>query len=251
MIIQITDRCSRGCKHCFLSCVKTDNFMPLDKFKFLIDMIADKTDNIVISGGEPLEHPDVVDMIYYALDNTSKNVTILTSGINIHILEAFNDERLRIQITNDPRYYPVNSMINENIQRFVARSLCSVILSEKLNTMIELGRAKDNSISKYNTKYASCTNPILLLMQTELTSIADWLDMENLMEKFCSSTVDYNLDFYIGECKVFKICNLERDDFSIWMNYYKFNIDKFTCDRCNCRNIDQVREVMIKNNMGW
>lgn len=254
MIIQVTDKCSRGCNHCFLNCTAANNnFMSLEDFRYIVDMVANKTLNIVISGGEPLEHPNIVEMIEYALHKSSFLVMVLTSGINIDVLNTIKDRRLTVQITNDSRYYPNNDKISVNIDKFMNDDAIEVSKSyvDGISHIIELGRAKDNGISKYNTKYAGCANSILQLVQIDLNSITDWLDIENRTTRVCMSMVDYKMDFYLGECKQLKICNLRTDDFATYMNYYKHNIDTLMCNKCGFNNVEQVKETLIKHNRGW
>lgn len=254
MIIQITDKCSRGCKHCFLSCkASSNNFMSLEDFKYLIDTVANKTLNIVISGGEPLEHPNVIEMIEYALEKSSFLVTLLTSGINIDILKVIKNRRFTVQITNDDRFYPVNDKLNKDIEDFMNNKNIEVTKSlvDSLSHIVELGRAKDNGINKYNTRYAGCANSILQLVQIDIDDISDWLNIENKTTRVCMSMVDYKLDFYLGECKQLKICNLKADDFAMYMNYYKHNIDTLMCNKCGFNNVEQVKEVLLQNNIGW
>lgn len=75
---QITNRCNLNCVHCHRT-KDSFNDLSLSDFKRVIDELrAMKVFNINISWGEPLLHPDIFEMITYAL-HTWLNVTMSTN----------------------------------------------------------------------------------------------------------------------------------------------------------------------------
>ncbi|MDD3013344.1 MAG: radical SAM protein [Candidatus Gastranaerophilales bacterium] len=95
--------CNLKCKHCYLGCFpnnKTRNFLTMDKIKVALEESKKyKIEEIYLTGGEPLLHPDINNIIRLTLKHT--NVTILTNATLIndkkarflrHIEQDFNNE---------------------------------------------------------------------------------------------------------------------------------------------------------------
>jgi len=93
--------CNLKCKHCYLSCNstnKTRNFLNLDKIRKTLDQVNKKTlEEIYLTGGEPLLHRDINNIIRYCIKYA--DVNIITNGTLI------NDKKARflrqIEIDND------------------------------------------------------------------------------------------------------------------------------------------------------
>ncbi len=93
--------CNLKCRHCYLSCNptnKTKNFLNMDKIRKTLDEV-DKSglEEIYLTGGEPLLHRDINNIIRHCIKYT--DVTIITNGTLI------NDKKARflrqIEIDND------------------------------------------------------------------------------------------------------------------------------------------------------
>lgn len=82
--------CNLKCKHCYLGCFpnnKTRNFLTMDKIKTALEESKKyKVEEIYLTGGEPLLHPDINNIIRLTLKRT--NVTILTNAILINDKKA-------------------------------------------------------------------------------------------------------------------------------------------------------------------
>lgn len=65
--ISISNHCSKGCSFCYRSSTKNNSFMTLDEYCYVLDSLQHpKWGNvfqIAIGGGEPLEHPNFIDII--------------------------------------------------------------------------------------------------------------------------------------------------------------------------------------------
>ena len=94
--------CNLKCRHCYLSCNstnKTKSFLNLDKIRKAIDMTNKKDlEEIYLTGGEPLLHRDINNIIRHCIKYT--NVNIITNGTLI------NDKKARFlrQIEIDSDY---------------------------------------------------------------------------------------------------------------------------------------------------
>ena len=88
MLIEITQRCNLTCPTCYAdSSPDRHETMELSRFRGLVDELIDKgkgdADLIQLSGGEPTLHPDLTEMIAYALERGVKQVYINTNGIRL------------------------------------------------------------------------------------------------------------------------------------------------------------------------
>lgn len=83
LTIELTDQCYNNCKHCSSNAdINNSNFLDKEKvFELIRDAARLDFDNICFSGGEPLLHPDLHDIIQYAATQAGMNVCIYTSGI--------------------------------------------------------------------------------------------------------------------------------------------------------------------------
>jgi radical SAM protein with 4Fe4S-binding SPASM domain len=114
LIIYLTDRCNYQCPFCPHHTKLPNEKFPylhhpvedftLEKFKQILDLLP-KTIMITFAGvGEPLLHPQVLDMADYA---TSKNMysQLITNG------SLLNDEKIE-RILNNPNFYLVSISLN-------------------------------------------------------------------------------------------------------------------------------------------
>jgi radical SAM protein with 4Fe4S-binding SPASM domain len=81
IIFEITNRCNLRCKHCYNdSGPKRDQELTFEEIKKSVDTFADAgVLNIVISGGEPLLHPHIFDIIQY-IRSKPMSCIIFTNG---------------------------------------------------------------------------------------------------------------------------------------------------------------------------
>ena len=102
--VEITDKCNLFCKHCYNdSHYKNNNFLNHLAIKNIYeDFLSKKIDQISISGGEPLLHPEISKVFAYAHDYKIKT-QIVTNGILLknHIGNINNNPYLTVQISID------------------------------------------------------------------------------------------------------------------------------------------------------
>lgn len=82
MLIQITNTCTFGCPHCLQDSGPTPQHMPLGLFKnaLILSKMA-KCQFLMISGGEPTDHPDWENYLDLACNNDDgQAVTFITNG---------------------------------------------------------------------------------------------------------------------------------------------------------------------------
>jgi len=83
LCFEIIETCPNNCMFCSSnSSILKTNIIELDKFKTTIDFLCEKygVEEISLSGGEPLLHPDLFEIIKYCKDKNIR-VVLFTSGI--------------------------------------------------------------------------------------------------------------------------------------------------------------------------
>jgi MoaA/NifB/PqqE/SkfB family radical SAM enzyme len=140
MLVRITNSCRMGCSHCMIDATSEGQHMSIEMFGRVLEFI--KKNNfmaVMISGGEPLDHPD-----FFTIANMAKESglvsLILSNGMFLEDAEL-RDKVLSlgmsIQVTNDERFYPKRISIFEH----------SLIAYEDHIRMVSpIGRAKTNKI---------------------------------------------------------------------------------------------------------
>lgn len=101
LYLELTSKCNLHCKHCFNNSGDNDDYLSIEKVRQIINHIISKNvevDEIILSGGEPLIHPDF-EQILLLLNNY--DVKILTNGtlINENSIQLFLNNNCKIQVT--------------------------------------------------------------------------------------------------------------------------------------------------------
>lgn len=115
MLIKITTRCSMGCSHCMEDARPDGDDMTLEMFDQALDLcswlepVQTLGYNLVLlSGGEPSEHPHLVTMLKGAKRRGFQPI-LVTNGMWLADEErrdAILEAAKLVQVTNDPRFYP-------------------------------------------------------------------------------------------------------------------------------------------------
>ncbi len=119
MLIHITNFCSLGCSHCMEDSTIKGSHMPFETYLRALDFTRriERLAHVVappmllLSGGECTEHPEIVRFISEAVDQgfipmlLSNGMWLADPEMRKAILRP-EWPFLRIQVTNDPRFYP-------------------------------------------------------------------------------------------------------------------------------------------------
>lgn len=101
MVIKITDYCTMGCPHCMQNSTPGGKHMSFDVFKDAIAFAGECLTNgnaILISGGEPLEHPEFFKFLDYTLKELpGKLIYVLTNGLLLNDDVACEELRKRFE----------------------------------------------------------------------------------------------------------------------------------------------------------
>jgi uncharacterized protein len=102
LFIHITRRCNLKCPHCYISATDRQTDLPTTAIVSLIDTLIEQGgEGVTISGGEPLIHPEIKQILAYA----SKQLTVrlLTNGslIDKQMAAFLAKHRIYVQISLD------------------------------------------------------------------------------------------------------------------------------------------------------
>ena len=146
-VFEVTDACNFLCPYC-LNPSRTNAFMEVQSFKKIANILKQKgCDKVVLSGGEPLLHPHIKDMLIY-LNERNFAVTLATncSLIDedwIHFLVKCDN--ITLQISMD--------VIDENIHDTLRCKGSFKKNIDTINKLVELGYEKGSirmTINKQN-----------------------------------------------------------------------------------------------------
>lgn len=194
MLIRITNKCTMGCSHCLIESSSPDGeHMSLEKFDEALrvtHLLHSRV--VVISGGEPFEHPDIFSII--AETKNREFVTIVTSNG----LFALDPEKRRmakasganIQITNDPRFYPRKLDLVQHLFEHKNWSF-----TNHVPTIISCRRTREAGI-KPNRKAPSCFNIRSLAREYDIISAVSILEFKG---RFCTPSIDADGSIRAGE----------------------------------------------------
>lgn len=114
MLLRITNRCHGGCSHCMITGSGPEGeHMTMDTFERAIGFIARcNVKALLVSGGEPFEHPDVFRMAdtlrAYAIESMLF-ISFASNGqfaLDADKMQRVIDTGIGVQVTCDHRYYP-------------------------------------------------------------------------------------------------------------------------------------------------
>ena len=212
MLIRITNKCTMRCSHCFIDKSGPDGeHMTDETFRSTLRFAAKiGSFNLMISGGEPTEHPNLKWFLVL--------LEIIKSEVPINILLASNGlwatspERRdeiegllrvavdQVQITNDDRYYPTSLKDHRHL---FERS--PYLYIDRIESVIRCRRADENMIetSKF---YPTCTNlkanvrrRQMLSLCSSAEALANVVHSIELAGRICTPSVDVDGTIRLGE----------------------------------------------------
>jgi organic radical activating enzyme len=235
IILNITNYCTMNCKHCLNNSNESGTHMKTKIFNDSIDKI--KLWNpmaLLISGGEPTDHPDFIEIVKYTKDRL-KNTKIMIISNGLFTLEEIRVNKYKkldvtFQITHDNKYYKKDIKIID-YDKFI---YCDTIPSELYN----IGRAR-NIDYKFTNK-PKCVNFRSFIVSG--LSFKDTIKSSELRIKLCNPVIHPNGNITIGETNsCYVVGDIYDDDKTI-----ENNIKNFTHDKCNkCNGFNNISKVDI------
>lgn len=268
MILAITNKCSSGCTHCLSDCRPVEEHITIKQFKDNLEwcMNLTSTQPIIISGGEPFEHPDIREILTITLErcqgwvkigNVPPTVIVATNGIPLLDDPALYDwykEFLKkagkfflTQVTNVPKYYP-RKFTEKEIYWLSKLKGCSVIADPTEIALYPQGRALDLN-EEYQTRGPKCINARLVSKQlcvreafpgnaTNNTIYSLFNLISSQAQKFCSPRVNIDGTISIGESLLCPpIGTINDHPRKLFLNILNCN-----CEKCKI-SIDKLKET--------
>jgi len=223
MVFRITNYCNMGCKHCMQNSTTRGKHASKEIIDKMIRFaeLAPLTTTIQISGGEPTEHPDFIQILKKVLKKFSpRPITIITNGEGFHNKEQLKKviklmekyPHLMIQITSvkgiyknhDERIKFLTEVLSKKKLENVKDRI--IICTELENGIIPIGRALDNldylnDVSFIaHRKSTSCFNMYNSLLGNggNLFKAIDYLKTHS-MASFCKPLIKETGEVVFGE----------------------------------------------------
>lgn len=195
-----------GCYHCMSDCTPNNKHMDFETLHKVIEA-ANKIHplTLVISGGEPFEHPECIKMMSYIIQHSNAVAfMIATNGRLLARTKEYQDfvnslgQNVIVQVTDDPRYYPDPLATAD---KAALKTIKIRLLIDGVNNLVPLGRALENypdfDYTK-TTKAPKCTNARLMLAQG-LTDLAEMTKAMTAHGKYCFPYIGYDGSVRPGE----------------------------------------------------
>lgn len=213
MMIKITEKCSMGCTHCMNDSKPVDRHMDMDTFKKSIDFFNKYGGiTVIISGGEPTEHPDFLEFVKIFMASTPPHVLvcIATNGIwmqnhTYETMELLNrySERLLIQVTSVDGYYPTKIDTSLPIFKHKLVKVCT-----EIESMYPQGKALTNNIPHPAPKGPKCANVRLIMHQIQLKSLRNMMAMMLARKGLvCTPHIGIDGSIKLGESDLCPACS--------------------------------------------
>ena len=217
-----------GCTHCMEEALPEGECTSMDVFEKTLSFI-EKCYNgikiIMISGGEPTEHPEILKIIERLKD---WNAYLLSNGLffSTPLREPILDSGIGIQVYNDPRYYPIRvEPINDP----------RVVYCDTINSLTPIGRAKKMK----GTRMAPlCFNLRSCVRHTR--DFQEGLLSLRLVQKLCSPSIDVYGNICAGESRFcHRIGTVESNFVEL-----EDNIMSMKCNKCGLE--DNLSPELLK-----
>lgn len=178
-----------GCGHCLANSTPEGSHVALETYTRALDVAAELGDPFVmLSGGEPTEHPRIV----YLIREASRRfafVAVLSNGMWTHNPKATAEllaTGANWQITNDPRFYPLRLPEGELEDP-------RVTYTYQIPTLIRLGRWRGES----NRLGPACYN-LRSAVRHHRSFVLGVLFLRS-QHKFCTPSIDIDGTIRAGE----------------------------------------------------
>lgn len=238
MLLKITEKCSMGCSHCMNDAKPDGKHMSLDTFKDVIDFLVkhDLQQVIMLTGGEPTEHPLFPLFMGYIVGTLTKLkkksfITVTTNGFWIldnislakEIVSGTEYVGVNFQVSADDRYYPKRIDRTKRIWREKGFVFCD----KCVEYMYPQGRAKTNNYP-YNRISSNCYNIRAISKQLTNPTFKDIIYTLQQAHKFCTPAIRIDGSISLGESDLCPPCTSIYDDDTEIVR----KIKDFKCNGC-------------------
>ncbi|MDR3292276.1 MAG: radical SAM protein [Methanobrevibacter sp.] len=239
--VEVTNHCNHNCIHCFNdSSPHKKNFIDVDKYINLLSNLKERgLKYILLTGGEPLTHPDINKLVEFSCTNFAK-VNLNTNGflLNRHIEFFKKFSNLEVQVT-------LNSSEPDIHEKF-----CGVNIPGLHSTVVEnIKLAIDNDI-EINLAMNIIPENVDDILNTAYLSKELGCNTFRLSEIEVSGRATSDLFVDMSSKKIEKIYNKLSEELGI---EYVLNLSErraFEClDRANCGIMSSFVAISAEGNI--
>ena len=245
MLIHITEKCSMGCSHCMDDARADGKHMPLDIFEKAVDFVIRNNiyHGLVITGGEPTEHPEFPMFMGYLVASLAKKnlqsiITVTTNGMWLleneenakaakTMVQGAHGVEVFFQVSTDTRFYPKKLDTTKRLWREPGFVLCK----DCVEAVYPQGRALSNNIP-YKAIGSKCFNVRALSKQLPAPTLNSILMELGRRGKFCTPAIRIDGSIGLGESRLCPACASIDDTEQEIMH----KIQEFKCDKCRFLN---------------
>jgi len=198
LLIRVTNQCNLECKHCFVEGrTKEPDHMSRETFTKALNTAGRIGARVVLlSGGEPTLHPDIIWMLQQRFPRfifilASNGAFVKDEALTKALLEERKRGLFLIQVTNDPRYY------SEPLPESPLWKDSDLAVTTELCTMMPCRRVKEAGI-EVKRKAPTCFNLRSFTRGGNLLGEAV-AGLETNMGKVCSPSVNVDGAVLAGE----------------------------------------------------
>lgn len=233
MLVRITNKCRMGCSHCMVEASPEGQHMSMDTYEKVLAFI--RRNNllmILISGGEPLEHPEFFEMVKRAQSENLK-IAVLSNGMFLsdpELKKKVLGLGVLVQVTNDPRFYPhkINPEEHPEVQ-----------IETHIRSVSPFGRAVKNDIDM-NRQSPLCFN--LRSLVRKFRDFREATFQLRLLGKMCTPSVNVNGTLSAGESPFCSIFGTVEDSNIVLTN----RLAELKCSKCGLvNNLDDLHREAI------
>lgn len=247
MLYWLTMQCKSGCPHCMQDCKETDEshatLEDTKRFMKFYDKIGSK--KLLISGGEPTEHPNFDRHLAHILKIAKRKNVVFFATNGMFLSDPSKRKALSrichkypnlfVQVSNIKGLYPYYEQVKELLHKY-RDSKIRILLTTPISDMQKLGRARQNweAVKDFDLKYhriaPNCFNMYSLAkVKGSFAEVLHFLSAE-LERAWCiPSIMGATGDIYAGETRFCtKIGNISDMGESAF-EYLKNNTP---CQRC-------------------
>lgn len=242
MLLKITEKCSMGCTHCMNSATPEGRHMSEKVLDDALEFIMKNHIglHVVVSGGEPTEHPnfmEFMDKILNKLTWCSYPVSIVITTNGLWCLEHPEESKSLVrkteylqvfwQVSTDKRYYPKELPIHKKLWREPGFLLCT----DCVEAVYPQGRALENDIP-WSAKASRCFNVRAMSKQIPDASVFTLFNGMAIRGYSCTPSIRVDGSISVGESD---LCPSVTSIYDKPEDIIK-KIQEFKCHKCDFIN---------------
>lgn len=253
MLLKITEKCSMGCTHCMNNATPDGKHMTMETLNDVLDFVIGNQayERLLVTGGEPTEHPEFVKMIETIIDKLASTgyavvLTILTNGFwcldNVEACKKLNNRNPNIkllwQVSTDSRFYPKALPLHKRLWR--EREF--VICPDCVDRVYPQGRALENNL-EWEAKASKCFNIRAMTKQLEFKSIGIIVEAMMVRGYVCTPAIRIDGGISLGESDLCpKVATIYDSEEEIIQKIIDFKCHQ--CDFINDKLDEKYRQFL-------